>query len=168
MKKPNKTTAQAIEELEAGQGEHFDTVEDLLTDDAERQAYTETVTRSLTSADFERLLLKNAQLRAAIKRYKVKLDQAGQALVSPGVSVGKDLLEALGEVEKLKARLNAPVFGGDPFPEITVEMLVDKMKESANEIDKLKLAFHDAIRRPMGQVPDSGSEFYDPSRCGND
>ena len=95
-----------------------------MADDEDSQAYIETVTRSLTSADFERLLLKNSQLRTAIKRYKEELALAVHAndhLVSAGFSLGQ-------------------------------------------ENEKLKTAFHDAITRPMGQVPDSGSEFYDPSR----
>ena len=29
-------------------------------------------------------------------------------------------------------------------------------------IDRLLIAFHDAIRRPLGVTPDSGAEFYDP------
>ena len=126
MKKPNKTTTQAIDELEAGHGEHFEITEEIysMAEDADRQEYVEAVMRSLTSADFERLLLKNSQLRAAIKRYKEDLDLAVHAndhLVSAGFSLGQ-------------------------------------------ENEKLKTAFHDAIRRPMGTVPDSGSEFYDPSR----
>jgi len=40
----------------------------------------------------------------------------------------------------------------------------EELAEAREEIEKLKVAFHDAITRPMGQVPDSGSEFYDPSR----
>lgn len=28
--------------------------------------------------------------------------------------------------------------------------------------DRLLIAFHDAIRRPLGVTPDSGAEFYDP------
>lgn len=28
-------------------------------------------------------------------------------------------------------------------------------------IDRLRIAFHDAIRRPLGVTPDSGAEFYD-------
>ncbi len=95
-----------------------------MADDEDQQAYIDTVTRTLTSADFERLLLKNAQLRTALKRYKEVLNRADHAndhLVSAGVSLGE-------------------------------------------ENEKLKIAFHDAITRPMGTVPDSGSEFYDPSR----
>lgn len=29
------------------------------------------------------------------------------------------------------------------------------------EITRLRVAFHDAIRRPLGVTPDSGAEFYD-------
>ena len=36
---------------------------------------------------------------------------------------------------------------------------VAKLKE---ENDRLLIAFHDAIRRPLGVTPDSGAEFYDP------
>ena len=36
------------------------------------------------------------------------------------------------------------------------------LREREAEIEKLKIAFHDAIRRPLGVTPDSGAEFYDP------
>ena len=35
---------------------------------------------------------------------------------------------------------------------------VDRLRE---ENRKLRIAFHDAIRRPMGVTPDSGAEFFD-------
>ena len=38
----------------------------------------------------------------------------------------------------------------------------DKLKDREAEIERLKIAFHDAIRRPLGVTPDSGAEFYDP------
>ncbi|XYD08867.1 hypothetical protein R1A27_28665 [Methylobacterium sp. NMS12] len=46
----------------------------------------------------------------------------------------------------------APVL---PPPPSEVERL---LAENA----RLRIAFHDAIRRPLGVTPDSGAEFYDP------
>jgi|GEM_PF-3049421 len=34
--------------------------------------------------------------------------------------------------------------------------------EDAVIFERLLIAFHDAIRRPLGVTPDSGAEFYDP------
>ena len=38
-----------------------------------------------------------------------------------------------------------------------------KIRNLEWERDKLLIALHDAINRPMGTVPDSAMEFYDPS-----
>jgi hypothetical protein len=37
-----------------------------------------------------------------------------------------------------------------------------RIAELEAEYDRLRVAFHDAIRRPLGVTPDSGAEFYDP------
>jgi len=40
-------------------------------------------------------------------------------------------------------------------------------QELHDEIRKLKKALHDAIRRPMGVVPESAEEFYQPNADGD-
>lgn len=52
----------------------------------------------------------------------------------------------LSEVEDLRSRATAAE---------------DKLRDREAEIERLKIAFHDAIRRPLGVTPDSGAEFYD-------
>lgn len=36
------------------------------------------------------------------------------------------------------------------------------LREKEAEIERLKIAFHDATRQPLGVIPDSGAEFYNP------
>lgn len=36
-----------------------------------------------------------------------------------------------------------------------------RLRELEAENARLRIAFHDAIRRPLGVTPDSGAEFYD-------
>ena len=43
-----------------------------------------------------------------------------------------------------------------------VEDLQDEAAFQAERFACLLIAFHDAIRRPLGVTPDSGAEFYDP------
>lgn len=38
---------------------------------------------------------------------------------------------------------------------------MDRIAELEAENARLRIAFHDAIRRPLGVTPDSGTEFYD-------
>lgn len=40
----------------------------------------------------------------------------------------------------------------------------DTLSALRSENERLRTALHDAIRRPMGVVPDSAVEFYDPTR----
>lgn len=40
-----------------------------------------------------------------------------------------------------------------------LEAEVARLRE---ENGRLRIAFHDATRRPLGVTPDSGAEFYDP------
>lgn len=44
-------------------------------------------------------------------------------------------------------------------------LYADALASLAAERDALVEALHDAIRRPMGVVPDSAAEFYDPTRA---
>jgi len=39
--------------------------------------------------------------------------------------------------------------------------VVDFIAALQAENARLRIAFHDAIRRPLGVTPDSGAEFYD-------
>lgn len=63
---------------------------------------------------------------------------------------GRLLIEAQGQIDSYlaKARENAELAG---------DLLFENWK--------LKEAFHDAVTRPKGVVPESGEEFYDPDLC---
>jgi hypothetical protein len=37
----------------------------------------------------------------------------------------------------------------------------DRYKKVKEECERLKIALHDAIKKPMGVVPESAEEFYD-------
>jgi hypothetical protein len=44
-------------------------------------------------------------------------------------------------------------------------LLLANSNPKTNRIERLLTALHDAIRRPMGVVPDSAVEFYDAKRA---
>lgn len=44
----------------------------------------------------------------------------------------------------------------------TIPALRDRIRSAEARAARLRIAFHDAIRRPLGVTPDSGAEFYDP------
>ncbi|QGY02345.1 hypothetical protein MMSR116_11015 [Methylobacterium mesophilicum SR1.6/6] len=61
------------------------------------------------------------------------------------------------EVTKAKYAV-VPVQGDRQAVAIIEGVIADMRADRA----RLLIAFHDAIRRPLGVTPDSGAEFYDP------
>ncbi len=41
-------------------------------------------------------------------------------------------------------------------------MAARRVRDAAAENARLRIALHDAVRRPLGVTPDSAAEFYDP------
>lgn len=78
------------------------------------------------------------------------------------------------KVEKIRAKQAAkpkhsplPEAASPAFDDQTARFIADSdaiEREEAlrQENRRLRIALHDAIRRPMGVTPDSGAEFYDP------
>ena len=58
-------------------------------------------------------------------------------------------------------------FGYEEWKRVGSEILpwhidvADRVVDLVAENARLRIAFHDAIRRPLGVTPDSGAEFYD-------
>ena len=48
--------------------------------------------------------------------------------------------------------------------EVMEEVLRSEIKRLETEKKRLLIALHDAIKRPMGVVPDSALEFYDANK----
>jgi hypothetical protein len=42
------------------------------------------------------------------------------------------------------------------------DIILERIVALEAENVRLRVAFHDATRRPLGVTPDSGAEFYDP------
>lgn len=45
---------------------------------------------------------------------------------------------------------------------VQIDWMMQQWADAEERFDHLLIAFHDAIRRPLGVTPDSGAEFYDP------
>lgn len=93
-------------------------------------------------------------------------DLAGKVSAEAYQVIGS-LADAAGVFDSDAAIRALDYFGHEEWRQPGAEILpwhidvADRVAELVAENTRLRIAFHDAIRRPLGVTPDSGAEFYD-------
>lgn len=89
-----------------------------------------------------------------------RLRDAGYVLVSPGMR--KLAHEAAARIEALEAECADLRHDMERARDAANEYLA-ALAEAEGRVKAITIAMHDAIRRPMGQVPESADPFYSPA-----